>query len=52
MEYTIKENQATWTVSCKQGKIELSYNLPKDALPTIDDVKCYIERHNLFGGAK
>lgn len=52
MEYTIKENTTTWTVSSRHGKLELSYNLPKEELPTIDDVKRYIEQHHLFGGNK
>lgn len=46
--YTAKENKTSWTVSTAIGRVDVSYNVPKDDCPTFDALKAYVAASDLF----
>lgn len=46
--YAVRENKVSWTVSRKAGRIDVSFNVPKDDCPTFDALKDYVAASNLF----
>lgn len=46
--YDVRENKASWTLSTKYGKIEVSYNVPKADCPDFNTLKAYIIASDLF----
>lgn len=46
--YTAKENKESWTVSTKIGRVDVSYNVPKDDCPTFDALKAHVAASDLF----
>lgn len=46
--YTVRENKASWTVSKGEGRVSVSYNVPKSVCATFDALTAYITESNLF----
>lgn len=46
--YTVKENGASWTVSTEVGRVDISYNVPKDDCSTFEALKDFVAVSDLF----
>lgn len=52
MEYQIRENSNSWTVTSTVGKVEVSFNISKTDAPTLTALKEYVKINRLFGENK
>lgn len=46
--YTVRENKASWTVSTKAERVDISANVSKADCPTFDSLKAFIAENNIF----
>ena len=46
--FTVRENKNSWTVVRTEGRVSVSYNVPKEIRPTFDELKAYIVESDLF----
>ncbi len=42
LEYEIKENTKSWSVTCQAGKVKASIKLSKEDFKTLEDVQKYL----------
>ena len=46
--FIVTENKNSWTVKNKEGKVSISYKVPKDVCAGADELKDYIINHDIF----
>lgn len=42
LEYEIKENARSWSITCEAGKVKASLKLSKDDFKTLEEVQKYL----------
>jgi hypothetical protein len=46
--YSVRENKASWTLSLKAGRVEVSLNVTKKDCPTFESLKAFVAENEVF----
>lgn len=46
--YTVRENKASWTVSTKAERVDITANVSKADCPTLDSLKAFVAENDIF----
>lgn len=46
--YTVRENKASWTVSTKAERVDITANVSKADCPTFETLKAFVIENNIF----
>lgn len=46
--FWVKENEKSWTVERKEGKLVIAYSVPKEDIPTWEDLVRFVNESETF----